>query len=167
MVSRQISITLSTCDGPESLRSLCRGEHSDFCSILQHDWYSESVMFWGGLVRGDLSAVRFQDERLRPITRLHAAPLSLGFHLVHDNARLDVCQQVLDEEDVNATDWPSHSQDLSSTVGHHLLLHSPSPCLTGECLSHHLGGFVFCLGTSCFILKSISLVSDHLLFLPL
>lgn len=101
------STSLSTFDGCESLRTLCRGEHYEFCSILQHDWTSESVMFWGGLVRGDLPAVRFQDERLIPITRLHAGPVGLGFYLVHDNARLDVCQQFLDDED--ATDWLKHS----------------------------------------------------------
>lgn len=101
------STSLSTFDGCESLRTLCRGEHYEFCSILQHDWTSESVMFWGGLVRGDLPAVRFQDERLIPITRLHAGPVGLGFYLVHDNARLDLCQQFLDDED--ATDWLNHS----------------------------------------------------------
>lgn len=114
-------------------------------------------MFWGGLVRGDLSAVRFQNERLGPITRLHAGPLSLGFHLVHDNAHLDVCQQFLDDEDVNTTDLPNHSQDLSPTVEPNLLLHSPPPYRTRECLSQCGEGLSFVLGIpvlSCFILKS-------------
>lgn len=56
-------------------------------------WSSESVMFWGGLVRSDLSAVRFQDERLQPITGLLAGPVGAWLHM---------WQQFLDDEDVRA-----------------------------------------------------------------
>lgn len=155
------SITLNTCDRWESLRSFCHGEHFHFGSILQHDWSSESVMFWGGLVRGDLSAVRFQDEGLKPDYILgQAVPASICCMIMH----CWMCQQFLVDEDVNVTDWPKRFQDLSLAVGHYLLLHSPPACRTRLCLSHRVRLRLWYLDFLFYSEKWLPLVSDDLLF---
>ena len=63
-----------------------------------------------------LTAVREQDEILRAIVRPYAAAVGPRFLLVQDYARLHVarfCRQFLDDECIDAIDWPSHTPDLS------------------------------------------------------
>lgn len=84
-------------------------------------------MVWGGislegrtdlhvLNQGTLTAVRYRDEILRPIVRPYAGAVGPGFLLVQDNARphvARVCRQFLDEEGIDAVDWPARSPDLN------------------------------------------------------
>ncbi|KAL0148990.1 hypothetical protein M9458_055794, partial [Cirrhinus mrigala] len=103
--------TLSTCDR----------QRSAACNILQHDRFgSGSVMVWGGislegrtafhvLARGSLTAVR-------PLVRPYAGAVGPGFLLMQDNARpheAGVCQQFLQDEGIDAMDWPARSPDLN------------------------------------------------------
>ncbi|KAL0152830.1 hypothetical protein M9458_051870 [Cirrhinus mrigala] len=105
-----------------------RGERSAACNILQHDRFgSGSVMVWGGislegrtalhvLARGSLTAIRYRDEILRPLVRPYAGAVGPGFLLMQDNARphvAGVCQQFLQDEGIDAMDWPARSSDLN------------------------------------------------------
>uniref|UniRef100_A0AAR2M1S6 Tc1-like transposase DDE domain-containing protein n=1 Tax=Pygocentrus nattereri TaxID=42514 RepID=A0AAR2M1S6_PYGNA len=119
--------TLSTCDRRDRVWRR-RGERSAACNILQHDWFgSGSVMVWGGislegctalhvLARGSLTAIRYRDEILRPLVRPYAGAVGPGFLLIQDNARphvAGVCQQFLQDEGIEAMDWPARSPDLN------------------------------------------------------
>uniref|UniRef100_A0A8C7QJN8 Tc1-like transposase DDE domain-containing protein n=1 Tax=Oncorhynchus mykiss TaxID=8022 RepID=A0A8C7QJN8_ONCMY len=120
--------TLSTCDKCDRVWRR-RGERSAACNILQHDRFGGgSVMVWGGislggrtalhvLARGSLTAIRYRDEILRPLVRPYAGADGPGFLLMQDNARphvAGVCQQFLQEEGIDAMDWPARSPDLNS-----------------------------------------------------
>ncbi|KAI3369840.1 hypothetical protein L3Q82_024422 [Scortum barcoo] len=113
--------TLSTCDRRDRVWRR-RGERSAACNILQHDRFgSGSVMVWGGislggrtalhvLARGSLTAIRYRDEILRPLVRPYAGAVGPGFLLMQDNARphvAGVCQQFLQDEGIDAMDWPA------------------------------------------------------------
>ncbi|KAL0152051.1 hypothetical protein M9458_052655 [Cirrhinus mrigala] len=117
--------TLSTCDRRDRVWRR-RGERS--AAILQHDRFgSGSVMVWGGislegrtalhvLARGSLTAIRYQDEILRPLVRPYAGAVGPGFLLMQDNARphvAGVCQQFLQDEGIDAMDWPARFIDLN------------------------------------------------------
>uniref|UniRef100_A0A3B4DMX9 Tc1-like transposase DDE domain-containing protein n=1 Tax=Pygocentrus nattereri TaxID=42514 RepID=A0A3B4DMX9_PYGNA len=119
--------TLSTCDRRDRVWRR-RGERSAACNILQHDRFgSGSVMVWGGisleghtalhvLARGSLTAIRYRDEILRPLVRPYAGAVGPGFLLMQDNARphvAGVCQQFLQDEGIEAMDWPARSPDLN------------------------------------------------------
>ncbi|KAI3362551.1 hypothetical protein L3Q82_012257, partial [Scortum barcoo] len=121
--------TLSTCDRRDRVWRR-RGERSAACNILQHDRFgSGSVMVWGGislggrtalhvLARGCLTAIRYRDEILRPLVRPYAGAVGgwPGFLLMQDNARphvAGVCQQFLQDEGIDAMDWPARSPDLN------------------------------------------------------
>uniref|UniRef100_A0AAR2JQW1 Transposase Tc1-like domain-containing protein n=1 Tax=Pygocentrus nattereri TaxID=42514 RepID=A0AAR2JQW1_PYGNA len=119
--------TLSTSDRPDRVWRR-RGERSAACNILQHDRFgSGSVMVWGGislegrtalhvLARGSLTAIRYRDEILRPLVRPYADVVGPGFLLMQDNARphvAGVCQQFLQDEGIEAMDWPARSPDLN------------------------------------------------------
>ncbi|KAI3356298.1 hypothetical protein L3Q82_017193 [Scortum barcoo] len=119
--------TLSTCDRRDRVWRR-RGESSAACNILQHDRFgSGSVMVWGGislggrtalhvLARGSLTAIRYRDEILRPLVRPYAGAVGPGFLLMQDNARphvAGVCQQLLQDEGIDAMDWPARSPDLN------------------------------------------------------
>ncbi|KAI3357960.1 hypothetical protein L3Q82_002952 [Scortum barcoo] len=119
--------TLSTCDRRDRVWRR-RGERSAACNILQHDRFgSGSVMVWGGislggrtalhvLARGSLTAIRYRDEILRPLVRPYAGAVGPGFLLMQDNARphvAGVCQQFLQDEGIDAMDWPARSPDLN------------------------------------------------------
>ncbi|KAL0154165.1 hypothetical protein M9458_050523 [Cirrhinus mrigala] len=124
--------TLSTCDRRDQRDGVWRrrGERSAACNILQHDRFgSGSVMVWGGislegrtalhvLARGSLTAVRYRDEILRPLVRPYAGAVGPGFLLMQDNARPHVAgvyQQFLQDEGIDAMDWPARSPDLNPT----------------------------------------------------
>ncbi|KAJ8388882.1 hypothetical protein AAFF_G00126380 [Aldrovandia affinis] len=84
-------------------------------------------MVWGGislegrtnlhvLVNGTLTAIRYRDEILRPIVRPYAGAVGPGFLLVQDHPRphvARVCRQFLDDEGIDAIDWPSRYPDLN------------------------------------------------------
>uniref|UniRef100_A0A8C7PP95 Voltage-dependent calcium channel protein TPC1 n=1 Tax=Oncorhynchus mykiss TaxID=8022 RepID=A0A8C7PP95_ONCMY len=84
-------------------------------------------MVWGGIslggrtalhviARGSLTAIRYRDEILRPLVRPYAGAVGPGFLLMQDNARphvAGVCQQFLQEEGIDAMDWPARSPDLN------------------------------------------------------
>uniref|UniRef100_A0AAZ3REL8 Tc1-like transposase DDE domain-containing protein n=1 Tax=Oncorhynchus tshawytscha TaxID=74940 RepID=A0AAZ3REL8_ONCTS len=79
--------------------------------------------FFGGgrtalhvLARSSLTAIRYRDEILRPLVRPYAGADGPGFLLMQDNARphvAGVCQQFLQEEGIDAMDWPARSPDLN------------------------------------------------------
>uniref|UniRef100_A0AAR2KIE9 Tc1-like transposase DDE domain-containing protein n=1 Tax=Pygocentrus nattereri TaxID=42514 RepID=A0AAR2KIE9_PYGNA len=119
--------TLSTCDRGDRVWR-CRGERSAACNIFQHDRFgSGSVMVWGGIsleghtalhvvATGSLTAIRYRDEILRPLVRPYAGTVGPGFLLMQDNARphgAGVCQQLLQDEGIEAMDWPASSPDLN------------------------------------------------------
>ncbi|CDQ73688.1 unnamed protein product [Oncorhynchus mykiss] len=82
-----------------------RGERSAACNILQHDRFG-----------GSLTAIRYREEILRPLVRPYAVVVGPGFLLMQDNARphvAGVCQQFLQEEGIDAMDWPARSPDLN------------------------------------------------------
>uniref|UniRef100_A0AAZ3RBZ6 Tc1-like transposase DDE domain-containing protein n=1 Tax=Oncorhynchus tshawytscha TaxID=74940 RepID=A0AAZ3RBZ6_ONCTS len=68
------------------------------------------------LTRGSLTAIRYRYEILRPLGRPYAGAVGPGFLLMQDNARphmAGVCQQFLQEEGIDAMDWPARSPDLN------------------------------------------------------
>ena len=78
--------------------------------------------FFGGrtalhvLARGSLTAIRYRDEILRPLVRPYAGAVGPGFLLMQDHARPHVAgvfQQFLQEEGIDAMDWPARSPDLN------------------------------------------------------
>ncbi|KAL0147803.1 hypothetical protein M9458_056880 [Cirrhinus mrigala] len=108
--------TLSTSDRRDRVWRR-RGEHSAACNILQHDRFgSGSVMVWGGISLEGCTAIRYRDEILRPLVRPYAGAVGPGFLLMQDNARphvAGVCQQFLQDEGIDAMDWPARSPDLN------------------------------------------------------
>ncbi|CDQ72020.1 unnamed protein product [Oncorhynchus mykiss] len=63
-----------------------------------------------------MTAIRYRDEILRPLVRPYAGAVGPGFLLMQDNARphvAGVCQQFLQEEGIDAMDWPARSPDLN------------------------------------------------------
>ncbi|KAI4872910.1 hypothetical protein NFI96_005291 [Prochilodus magdalenae] len=84
-------------------------------------------MVWAGIslegrtalyvfARGGLTAIRYRDEILRPLVRPYAGAVGPGFLLMQDNARphvAGVCQQFLQDEGIEAMDWPARSPDLN------------------------------------------------------
>ncbi|KAI4894920.1 hypothetical protein NFI96_000581, partial [Prochilodus magdalenae] len=68
------------------------------------------------LARGSLTAIRYRDEIVRPLVRPHAGAVGPGFLLMQDNARphvAGVCQQFLQDEGIEAIDWPARSPGLN------------------------------------------------------
>ncbi|KAI3368102.1 hypothetical protein L3Q82_007806 [Scortum barcoo] len=68
------------------------------------------------LARGSLTAIRYRDEILRPLVRPYAGAVGPGFLLMQDNARphvAGVCQHFLQDEGIDAMDWPARSPDLN------------------------------------------------------
>ena len=102
-----------------------RGERFADACVLERDRFGGgSVMIWGAIshgvksplvvIDGNLTAVRYRDEILRPV----AVPLVQQRNLVfqHDNARphvARVCQQFLANNNIQPIDWPPYSPDLS------------------------------------------------------
>ncbi|KAI3371689.1 hypothetical protein L3Q82_024250 [Scortum barcoo] len=124
---------------------------------------SGSVMVWGGislggrtalhvLARGSLTAIRYRDEILRPLVRPYAGAVGPGFLLMQDNARphvAGVCQQFLQDEGIDAMDWPARSPDLNpiehiwDIMSRSIHQHHVAPQTVtgvGGCFSPGLGG---------------------------
>ncbi|KAI3364656.1 hypothetical protein L3Q82_011437 [Scortum barcoo] len=62
------------------------------------------------------SMMWYRDEILRPLVRPYAGAVGPGFLLMQDNARphvAGVCQQFLQDEGIDAMDWPARSPDLN------------------------------------------------------
>ncbi|CDQ65520.1 unnamed protein product [Oncorhynchus mykiss] len=101
LCSSQMKADVSICDRVWRRR----GERSAACNILQHDRFG-----------GSLTAIRYRDEIFRPLVRPYAEAVGPGFLLMQDNARphvAGVCQQFLQEEGIDAMDWPARSPDLN------------------------------------------------------
>ncbi|CDR18852.1 unnamed protein product [Oncorhynchus mykiss] len=80
-------------------------KRSAACNILQHDRFG-----------GSLTAIRYRDEILRPLVRPYAGAVGPWFLQMQDYARphvAGVCQQFLQEEGIDAMDWPARSPDLN------------------------------------------------------
>ena len=102
-----------------------RGERfADACVFERYTYGGGSVMVWGGIshgvksplivVPGNLAAVKYRDEILRPV----AVPLVQQHQMTfqHDNARpyVDrVCQDFLANNNIVPLDWPPYNPDLS------------------------------------------------------
>ncbi|KAI4905744.1 hypothetical protein NFI96_003040 [Prochilodus magdalenae] len=87
--------TLSTCDRRDRVWRR-RGERSAACNI-QHDRFGRTA-----------------PQILRPLVRPHVGAVGPGFPLMQDNARphvAGVCQQFLQDEGIEAMDWPPRSPD--------------------------------------------------------
>ena len=116
--------TLFCADGRRRLYRR-RGERFADACVFERDRYGEgSVMVWGGIshgvksplivVPGNLTAVRYRDEILRPV----AVPLAQQHQMTfqYDNARphvARVCQDFLANNNIVPLDWPPYSPDLS------------------------------------------------------
>ena len=102
-----------------------RGERfSDACVVERDRFGGGSVMVWGGIahgvksqliiVAGNMTAVRYMDEILRPV----AVPLVQQRNLIlqQDNARphvARVCQDFLANNNIAPLAWPPYSPDLT------------------------------------------------------
>ena len=116
--------TLFRADGRRRLYRR-RGERFADACVFERDRYrGGSVMVWGGIshgvksplivVPGNLTAVRYRDEILRPV----AVPLLQQHQMTfqHDNARphvARVCQDFLANNNIVPLEWPPYSPDLS------------------------------------------------------
>ena len=116
--------TLFRADGRRRLYRR-RGERFADACVFERDRYGGgSIMVWGGIshgvksplivVPGNLTAVRYRDEILRPV----AVPLVQQHQMTfqHDNARphvARVCQDFLANNNIVPLDWPPYSPDLS------------------------------------------------------
>ena len=98
------------------------------------------------VVPGNLTAVRYRDEILRPV----AVPLVQQHQMTfqHDNDRphvARVCQDFLANDNIVPLDWPPYSPDLSPIE--HLCdeldrrvtrrRYTSPPTLSGNCEQHH------------------------------
>ena len=102
-----------------------RGERfADACFVERDRFGGGSVMVWGGIahgiksqliiVAGNMTAVRYRDEILRPV----AVPLVQHRNLIlqQHNARphvARVCQDFLANNNIAPLAWPPYSQDLT------------------------------------------------------
>lgn len=116
--------TLFRADGRQRVYRR-RGERFADACVLEHDRFGGgSVMVWAGIshglktplviVNGNLTAVRYRDEILRP----HVVPFVRQHHLTfqQDNARphvARVCRDFLATQNIVPIDWPPYSPDLS------------------------------------------------------
>ena len=107
--------TLFRADGRRRLYRRCGEQFADAC-VFERDIYGGgSVMVWGGIshgvkspvivVLGNLTAVRYRDEILRPVAVPLVQQRQMTFQ--HNNARPHVARVCLD--------WPPYSPDLSPT----------------------------------------------------
>ena len=116
--------TLSRADGRRRLYRRRGEQFADACVFERDKYGGGSVMVWGGIshsvksplivVLGNLTAVRYRNEILRPV----AVPLVQQYQMTfqHDNARphvARVCQDFLANKNIVPLDQPPYSPDLS------------------------------------------------------
>ncbi|KAI4901231.1 hypothetical protein NFI96_009292, partial [Prochilodus magdalenae] len=107
--------TLSTCHRRDRVWR-CRGKRSAACNILQHGRFGSGlVMVWGWHFFGGPHSPLCADEILRPLVTPYAGAVGPGFLLMQD--KLDLmwleCEQFLQDEGIEAMDWPPRSPDLN------------------------------------------------------
>ena len=94
----------------------------------------------GRLILGG-SQSSMSDRCYVPGRNPYAGVVSPGFLLVQDNVRPNVarvCRQFLDDEGIDAIDWPSRSLDLNwAPIGRFVLVHPMSPSSTRDCSGAH------------------------------
>ncbi|KAI3374149.1 hypothetical protein L3Q82_006005 [Scortum barcoo] len=77
----------------------------------------ENVLLPASILQHDRFGSGYRDEILRPLVRPYAGvQVGPGFLLMQDNARphvAGVCQQFLQDEGIDAMDWPARSPDLN------------------------------------------------------
>ena len=104
-----------------------RGERfADACVVERDRFGGGSVMVWGGIahgiksqliiVAGNMTAVRYRDEILRPVAVPLVQQRNLNLILQQDNARphvARVCQDFLANNNIAPLAWPPYSPDLT------------------------------------------------------
>ena len=115
--------TLYCADGRRHVYR-CRGERFANACVVERDRFgSGPIMVWGAIahgiksqliiVAGNMTAVRYRDEILRPVT----VPLvQHNLILQQDNARphvARVCQDFLANNNIAPLAWPPYSPDLT------------------------------------------------------
>ena len=87
--------------------------------VVGQSWCGVAFL-WGAaqpsMCSPEVAAIRYRDEILRPLVRPYAGAVGPGFLLMQDKARphvAGVCQQFLQEEGIDAMDWPARSPDLN------------------------------------------------------
>ncbi|KAI3358851.1 hypothetical protein L3Q82_014738, partial [Scortum barcoo] len=102
------------------LRLCARMEQEEHCQSPCKMTSSRPQMCMCLLKRSETDSMRVvpRDEILRPLVRPYAGAVGPGFLLMQDNARphvAGVCQQFLQDEGIDAMDWPARSPDLNPT----------------------------------------------------
>ena len=116
--------TLYRADGRRRVYRRCGERFADACVVERDQFGGGPVMVWGGIahriksqliiVAGNMTAVRYRDEILRPV----AVPLVQQRNLIlqQDNARphvARVCQDFLANNNIAPLAWPPYSPDLT------------------------------------------------------
>ena len=149
--------TLFRADGRRRLYRR-RGKRFANACVFERDRYGGgSVMVWGGIshgvksplivVPGNLTAVRYREEILRPVAVPSVQQHQMTFQ--HDNARphvARVCHDFLANNNIVPLDWPPYSSDLSPIehlwdeldrrVRRRRNTPPPPPTLSGNCEQH-------------------------------
>ena len=105
----------------------CRGERFlDDCIAETTAYGGGSVMVWGGIslhtrtplhhVRGNLNALRYRDEILRPLVVPQLQQIGNNAILQDDNARPhrgNIVNTFIHQNQINRLPWPANSPDLN------------------------------------------------------
>ena len=114
--------TLFRADGRCRLKRRCGEQFADACVFERDRYGGGSVMVWGGIshgvtlplivVPGNLTAVKYRDEILRPVAVPLVQQHQMSFQ--HNNAHphvARVCQDFLANNNIVPLDWPPYSPD--------------------------------------------------------
>ena len=126
MFSDESRFHIDSSDGRARVYRRPGERYSDACVVQRTRFGGGSVMVWGGItchdrtplyvIQGNLTAVRYRDEILRPfvLPLIQAPGRNVTFQ--HDNARPHVARVVnefLAHNNVHTLPWPAVSPDLS------------------------------------------------------